>query len=217
MCDRSYFKRIAQPTAQYREVNNGVFMAKKGKKHNLQWIKETIDLKEDHNWKSTPGTRIFVAGRGALRFDVPQDWHFEPDTKSFRFLDRKPPNDDCRLEASYNLLPQRDWSEFPLVPLLKQIVRDDERSPIAQGEIIQFKRQTARVVWTEIKFIDPNENREAFSRICIGLGSGVQCLITFDFWADQAEKLTPVWDTVMNSLVLGLYIRDPRTGFALPD
>ncbi|XWK88516.1 MAG: hypothetical protein U7127_00170 [Phormidium sp.] len=213
----SHFKRIAQPTAQYKEVNNGVFMAKKGKKHNLQWIKETLELKEDHNWKSTPGTRIFVAGRGAVRFDVPQDWHFEPDTKSFRFLDKKPPNDDCRLEASYNLLPQGDWSEFPLVPLLKQIVRDDERNPIAQGEIVQFKRQTARVVWTEIKFIDPNENREAFSRICIGLGSGVQCLITFDFWADQAEKLIPVWDTVMNSLVLGLYIRDPRTGFALPD
>lgn len=217
MCNAQYSKRIAQPTAQYKEVNNGVFMAKKGKKHDLQWIKQTLELKEDHNWKSTPGTRIFVAGRGALRFDVPQDWHFEPDTKSFRFLDKKPPNDDCRLEASFNLLPQGDWSEFPLVPLLKQIVRDDERNPIAQGEIIQFKRQTARVVWTEIKFIDPNENREAFSRICIGLGSGVQCLITFDFWADQAEKLIPVWDTVMNSLVLGLYIRDPRTGFALPD
>lgn len=189
----------------------------KSKKHNLQWLKETLELKEDHNWKSQPGNRIFVAGRGALRFDVPQNWHFEPDEKSFRFLDNKPPNDDARLEASFNLLPPGDWAEFPLVRLLKQVIQDDERNVIERGKIIQFKRQTARVVWTQIKFIDAPENRDAYSRICIGLGSGVQCLITFDYWADDAERLTPVWDTVMDSLVLGLYIRDPRTGFALPD
>lgn len=189
----------------------------KRKKHNLQWLKQTLELKEDHNWKSEPGTRIFVAGRGALRFDVPENWHFEPQEKSFRFSDRKPPNDDCCLEASFNLLPPGNWAEFPLIPLLRKVVRDDERNPIEQGGVVQLKRQTARIVWTQIKFIDPNENREAYSRICIGLGSGVQCLITFDYWVDDAERLTPVWDTVMNSLVLGLYIRDPLTGFALPD
>lgn len=191
-------------------------MAKR-KKHNLQWIKETLELQEDHNWTSKPGHRIFVAGRGALRFDVPEDWHFEPDTKSFRFLDRKPPNDDCRLEASYNLLPPGDWTDFPLTSLLKRVVRDDDRNITQKGEIIELKRQTARIVWTQFKFIDPNENRDAYSRICIGLGSGVQCLITFDYWVDDAERLNPVWDTVMDSLVLGLFIRDPRTGFAFPD
>ena len=189
----------------------------KSKKRNLQWLKETLELKEDHNWKSTPGTRIFVAGRGAVRFDVPEDWHFEPDEKSFRFLDKKPPKDDCRLEVSYNLLPPANWAEFPIVPLLRQVLRDETRDAIEQGEIIKLKRQTARIVWTQIKFIDPIEHRPAYSRICIGLGSGVQCLITFDYWEDDAERLTPVWDMVMESLVLGLYIRDPRTGFALPD
>lgn len=189
----------------------------KRKKDNFPWIKETLELNEDHNWKSKPGYRIFVAGRGALRFDVPQDWFFEPDTKSFRFLDKKPPNDDCRLEASYNLLPPGDWQDFPLVPLLKKVVQDEERDVMELGEIIRLKCQTARIVWTELKFIDSQENREAYSRICIGLGSGVQCLITFDYWVDDAERLTPVWDTVMESLTLGLYIRDPRTGLAFPD
>jgi hypothetical protein len=189
----------------------------KPKKHNLKWIKETLELKEDHNWKSNPGNRIFVAGRGALRFDVPENWHFEPDEKSFRFLDNKPPKDDARLEASFNLLPPGNWPDFPLAPLLRQVVRDDERNPIEKGEIIQLKRQTARIVWTQIKFIDPQENREAYSRIAIGLGSGVQCLITFEYWVDDADRMIPVWDTVMDSLVLGLYIRDPRTGFAFPD
>lgn len=189
----------------------------KRKKHGLQWLKETIELKENHNWKSTPDHRIFVAGRGALCFDVPRDWFFEPNAQSFQFLNAKPPDDDCRLEASYNLLPPGNWQEFPLVPLLKKVVREDTRNPIEQGEIIQLKRQTARIVWTQIKFIDPQENREAYSRICIGLGSGVQCLITFDYWADDCDRFTPVWDTAMESLTLGLYIRDPRTGFALPD
>lgn len=189
----------------------------KRKKHNLKWIKETLELKEGHNWQAQPNTRIFVAGRGALRFDVPQDWHFEPDEKSFRFLDKKPPNDDCRLEASFNLLPPRDWTGFPLIELLKQVVQDDPRVPYEQGEIYQLQRQTARIVWTQIEFTDPQEHRQAYSRIAIGLGSGVQCLITFDYWVDDAERLTPVWDTVLSSLVLGLYIRDPKTGFAFPD
>lgn len=48
----------------------------KRKKHNLQWLKENLELKEEHNWTSKPGMKIFVAGRGALRFDVPQDAQF---------------------------------------------------------------------------------------------------------------------------------------------
>jgi hypothetical protein len=73
-------------------------------------------------------------------------------------------------------------------------------------------------MWCQIKFIDTQaEPREAFSRTCVGLGSNIQCLITFDYWADQAEQLTPIWDEVIRSLKLGLYIRDPRTGLAYPD
>lgn len=189
----------------------------KRKKRNLRWLKETLSLAENNNWQAQPDSRIFVAGRGALRFDVPQDWYFEPDENSFRFLDKKPPNDNCRLEASYNLLPPADWRNFPLDTLLEQVIKDDSRNPHEKGEIIHLKRQTARVVWTEIQFIDAQEHRPAYSRIAIGLGSGVQCLITFDYWVDDAPLLTPVWDKVISSLVLGLYIADPRTGFAIPD
>ncbi|MDY6941330.1 MAG: hypothetical protein SWY16_27200 [Cyanobacteriota bacterium] len=189
----------------------------KRKKNNLKWIKETLKLEKDHNWKSDPGNRIFVAGRGALRFDVPHDWHFEPDEKSFRFLDKKPPDDNIRLEASFNLLPPADWREFPLAPLLRKILKDEERNVTDRGKIEHFKRQTARFVWTQIEFIDPVEDRPAYSRIAIGLGSGVQCLITMDYWVDDSEIAVPVWDTAMNTTVLGLFIRDPRTGFAFPD
>ena len=192
-------------------------MAKR-KKTNLQWIKETLDLKPDHHWESPAGYKIFVADRGAVRFNVPQDWVFEPQEKSFKFLDRKPPNDDCCLEVSFNRLPPNDWSQFPLESTLKKVIEDDGRNVIAKGEIFTIKRQTARIVWTEMKFIDTQaEPREAVSRTCIGLGSNVQCLITFDYWADQAIELTPIWDEVIRSLTLGLYIRDPMTGAAFPD
>ncbi|MFQ3615965.1 MAG: hypothetical protein SNJ57_03845 [Cyanobacteriota bacterium] len=191
-------------------------MAKKTK-HDLKWVKETLSLPKNHNWKSQDGYNIFVAGRGAVRFDVPADWIFEPDEKSFKFFDGKPPNDNCRLEVSYNLLPEGDWTLFPLVSVMKELVEKDERNILEKGEIVSLKRQTARIVWTEFKFLDSQENREAYSRICIGLGSGVQCLITFDYWVDDAERLTPVWDMVMKTLTLGLFIRDPRQGFAFPD
>ncbi len=189
----------------------------KRKKRKPEWIKETLELGDDHRWQCNPGYKVFVADRGAVRFDVPQDWHFEPDVKSFKFMDRKPPDDDCRLEVSFNRLPEADWSLFPLHYTLKKVLEEDSRGVIDRGEIMTVKRQTARIVWAELKFIDSNENREAFSRICIGLGSNVQCLITFDYWADQAEAMTPVWDEVIRSLTLGLYIRDPRTGVAFPD
>ncbi|AFZ27443.1 hypothetical protein Cylst_5427 [Cylindrospermum stagnale PCC 7417] len=192
-------------------------MAKR-KKSNLQWIKETLELKPDHHWDGTPGYKIFVAGRGAVRFNVPQNWVFEPQEKSFKFMDQKPPNDDCCLEVSFNHLPPGDWSLFPIKSALRKAMEEDSRNIIERGKIITVKRQTARIVWMEIKFIDTQEEpRDAFSRTCIGLGSNVQCLITFDYWADQAEQLIPVWDEVMRSLTLGLYIRDPRTGLAFPD
>lgn len=190
----------------------------KRKKSNLQWIKETLELDPNHHWEGPEDYKIFVAGRGAVRFNVPQDWVFEPKEKSFKFTDKKPPHDDCCLEVSYNHLPPNDWTLFPLKRTLKKIIEDDSRDVIETGEIIQVKRQIVKIMWGQIKFIDTQaEPREAYSRICVGLGSNIQCLITFDYWADQAEQLTPIWDEVMQSLTLGLYIRDPRTGLAYPD
>lgn len=191
-------------------------MAKR-KKNKPEWIKETLELKANHRWQSKPGYKVFVAARGAVRFDVPGDWIFEPAEKSFKFTDREAPNDDCCLEVSFSHLPDGDWDLFPLKATLRRIVADDTRNAIATSDVFTVKRQTARIVWAEIKFIDSEENREAFSRICIGLGSNVHCLITFDYWADQADRLTPVWDNVLETLTLGLYIRDPLTGLAFPD
>jgi hypothetical protein len=197
-----------------------VIIMPKRKKDDLKWVKETLKLSENNNWKSDEGYKIFVAGRGAVRFDIPGDWHMEPKESSFRFCNKKPPDDDCAVEVSFNLLnPQVNWKDLPLTPIVRQLAQKDERDVIEVGTVVQVKRQTAKVVWVELKFMDHQDgvDREAFSRICVGIGSGVQCLITCEFWVDEAEKFVPVWDHVLDTLVLGLFIRDPRTGFALPD
>ena len=189
-----------------------------GKKSGLKWVIQTLELKDEHRWQSQEGYKVFVAGRGAVRFDVPKDWKFEPQEKSFRFMDTDPPDNDCNLEVSYNKLPpEADFSDFPLLGILNKIMKDDDRNVIDITKPVKLKRQTAKIVWGQLKFIDSDEDREAYSRICIGLGSGIQCLITFDYWVDDAEQMEPVWDAVLNSLTLGLYIRDPRTGLAFPD
>ncbi len=189
----------------------------KRKKDSLKWIKETYELQPDHHWQSQPGYKVFVADRGAVRFDVPSHWIFEPRTGSFRFMDAEHPDNNCCLEVSFNRLPEHDWTLFPLKGILKKIIEQDTRNPIETGEVITVDRQTARIVWGQLKFIDPEEQREAYSRICVGIGSGIQCLITYEYWADQADSYVPVWDEVLRTLVLGLYIRDPMTGAAFPD
>ncbi|HVF27351.1 MAG TPA: hypothetical protein VM943_03850, partial [Pyrinomonadaceae bacterium] len=68
--------------------------------------------------------------------------------------------------------------------------------------------------WTEFCFQDLVENREAYSRVCIGIGNNVQCLITMDFWPEDRARATPVWDEALRTLKLGIYISDPTLGDA---
>jgi hypothetical protein len=67
-------------------------------------------------------------------------------------------------------------------------------------------------VWTEGKFIDPQELRTAYGRIAIGIGGNIQVLLTFEYWAEDAERFTWVWDTVLQSLQVCTYIPDPTRG-----
>jgi hypothetical protein len=175
-----------------------------------KWTKETYRLPKDHGWRSKPGYQIFVADRGALRFDVPRDWFFEPGESSFRFFDRQPPDDDCRLEVSImRLNPQIDWSGLPLAEMLEESTKNSPFPEISRGEIVHVKRDDLELVWYERRFVDPVGLREARSRACLALGSNVAPLITMDFWPEDAKRVTPVWDEVLRSLQLGMHIKDP--------
>jgi hypothetical protein len=153
-------------------------------------------------------------GRGAVRFDFPRSWIMEPDTVSFKFYDRTPPSDDIRLEASYNLIPPIDWSGFPLARLLESVIADDHRRLSPTGDVTSVERDNLRLIWRETRFEDPVEKREARSRICIGIGTSIQCLITLDYWPEDAGRAIPVWDEVVRTLELEHYVSDPTLGDA---
>jgi hypothetical protein len=70
---------------------------------------------------------------------------------------------------------------------------EDYRGLDATGEIESVERGALRLVWRETSFEDPVENREARSRFSIGLGTSVQCLITMEYWPEDAHRAIPVW------------------------
>jgi hypothetical protein len=117
-----------------------------------KWKKQTLKLQKNHRWKAKPGYRICVIGRGAVRFDIPQGWIMEPDAASIKFYDGAPPDDNCRLEASYNVIPSIDWSGFPLEQLLEDVVEGDHRGQISTGEVISVRRVDLRLVWRSFVF-----------------------------------------------------------------
>jgi hypothetical protein len=63
---------------------------------------------------STAGCNVFVADRGAVKFDFPREWVIAPGDDSINLHDKAPPDDDCVLAVSYLRLPPIDWSGLPL-------------------------------------------------------------------------------------------------------
>ena len=57
-----------------------------------KWDKRTIKLNHAHGWHSRPGFKIFVADRGAVRFDFPDDWLVIPEENgTIKFHDKPTP------------------------------------------------------------------------------------------------------------------------------
>lgn len=174
--------------------------------------KKDLTLRDDHGWKSEEGYKIFVADRGAVRFDFPKDWIVKFKEKSVSFHDLEPPDDKGALEMSFHRLPPHDWNTFPLKKTLQQILKDDDRDIHHQSKVTSANRDGMRLVWADIRYIDKTEKREATSRILVGIGGNVQVLFTFDYWTEGEEAMREVWETMLRSLRLGLFIPDPTRG-----
>ena len=177
-----------------------------------EWDREDLELRANHAWTSAPGCRIFVADKGAIRFDFPQDWVVIPDSDSIKFYDKQPPDDDCVLAVSYMQLPPIDWEGLSLASLVEVANNGDERPIYDFGPIKEFRKGAMAIAWREMSFVDPTANRETRSRLCIARERRIQALITFEFWADDAESSGHVWDTVLETLQLGDTIADPTKG-----
>jgi len=183
-------------------------------KRKPRWEKHTLKMKPDHTWKAPPGYNILVLDRGAVRLNYPHAWIVRPTEDCMEVVDKEEPDDNCRLAVSYIRLPPGvDWSKLPLRELVEAAIKDDQRGKLlGRGKMTYIPRGDVEVAWIEIQFIDQAEDREAHSRLAIARGQNIQALITFDFWAEDAAHLEPVWDEALRSIRLGREVFDPTKG-----
>jgi hypothetical protein len=212
-----------------------------------KWDKRDLRMDDDHTWRCKPGYTIFVADRGAVRFDIPSDWVVNVDAEGVKLHDKPPPDDDCRIQLSiFYLPPVIDWDELPLARLLANALdgRDQDREReqeekrarlrgqggiAARGRAQEREREAAHevlgrdpishvlrpgleIAWTETRWVDPNEQREARTRHLVARANHVQPFITMDFWPEDAPRLTKVWKELLRTLRVGEYVADPRKG-----
>lgn len=179
----------------------------------MGWSKETYELPEGHGWKAKPGHKILVLDAGAVLLEYPADWVVEPGPGHMEIRDGASLEEsNCVLAVSYLRLPIRDWSDVPLSGLLLKAAEGDDRERIDTGAPIEGAREDLELVWMELRLVDPGEHRQCRSRLCLARGREIQCLITFDFWPEDAERLTPVWDGVVASLRVEVDVEDPTGG-----
>ena len=199
-------------------------------KRKPKWEKRIIKMPENHGWTAKPGNKVFVANRGAVMFEIPQDWVVKPgESGSIRFFDHEDEDDaKMRLEVSVmqdamflgdeaamrdlrvaHSRPAVDWSAMPLTNLLENLVQGDERGVENRSRVREARRRDLEVVWTQTEFTDPNENRKAYSRHCLARGPRNHSYISLDFWPEHTSLANRVWNDMLGSLKIGDYIEDP--------
>ena len=176
----------------------------------------THQLADNHTWRAPSGYKIFVIDRGAASFNIPADW-FMKQIEPLELLDKEPPDDNARIMVTFwRLPPNIDWTGLPLSQLLDVSTKDSQHERIAQGNIVQPKRQDGiELVWREDRFLDPGENREAYTRIALARGFGAALLITCDCWPEDRTRISPHWNELLRSIQMGRVIADPLKGEVL--
>jgi hypothetical protein len=191
-----------------------------------RWEKRQLKLPAAHGWRAKEGCNVFVADRGAVRLDFPEDWIVKPAESSIRFHDREPPDDRCVIEVSYLRLRPMDAGAPSVLELLKAACRR-QGCAAADHEIARTVRPDLELVWAEYRMMDPAERRPAVHRICMARTTNalipdprrkgrsiatrptIQALITAAFWPEDAGWFDRAWENVLGSLQLGVPIDSP--------
>lgn len=182
-------------------------------KHKRPILQKTLKLKDNHTWKAPDGYKIFVMDRGAVSFNIPVSWHLAKLEPNVEFNDLPPPDDEARLSVSYwRFQPGIDWTGLPLAPLLAKSVEDSGMPILEPSEIMRLPRADLEIVWTQHRFLDPVEKRDAFSRFALARGFEITVFISCDYWVEDAPRIQPIWKEALRSLQLGRSIADPLTG-----
>jgi hypothetical protein len=171
---------------------------------------EKLNLKDNHTWKCKPGYSICVLDRGALRFDCPSNWIVEPGEGAVHLHDMPPSVESCDLGVSIFRIPAEHVRELSLDDTLLNSL-DGERTPYQQSEIHRIDRGDMEIAWLEQRYKDSEYKRDARFRVALARGP-VLCLISMNYWSKRAAGLEAVWDEVLRTLVMGVYVEDPTAG-----
>ena len=185
-------------------------------KHKKAIQKTTQRLAANHSWTAPKGYKIVAIERGAVIFNIPQDWTLTK-LQPIEIYDKEPPDDNARIAVSFwRLPPGIDWTDLPLERLLNDATKEkdasDEREVLDDGPVKKLPRTDLELATKIQRFVDPQEKREAYTYMATARGWDVHILITFDFWLDDLARCAPVWDEVLRSLQLGQVIADPTKG-----
>ena len=153
-----------------------------------RWNSREFNLSEKHRWKAKSSNKIFVANRGAVHFEYPQNWIIVPEGGTICIYDGKEPDDNIRLQVSVTQIGPAgsivNWSKLPSLDsqMEHSVIGDDRRHRARRGPMLTARRRDLEYVWLGIDFVDPTEKRKAHSRACLARGRNVQTLITMEFW-----------------------------------
>lgn len=172
--------------------------------------RQRLKLKDRHTWKSKPGYSICVIDRGLVRFDYPSNWVVKPETGAVHLHDREPSVESCDLGVSVFRVPPDRVHEIDLDSALLDSLESD-RKPYHQSEVHRIERGDMEIIWIEQQYRDAEYNRDARFRVALARGPAI-CLISMNYWTDRAPGLERVWDEVLRTLVMGMYVKDPTAG-----
>ena len=185
-----------------------------------KWEQQNFRLRQNHGWTAKKNYKIIVLDRGAVRLDVPKSWDMTMATDessgrtTIKLTDKPEPKDDCRLQLTPMYLPPGiDWSALSLTEMLEEAMSGpDEYEVLGRTHVVHEQRRDLELVWSETRFVDPVEKREARSRMCLTRRADVQALLTLDYWPEDARRVLAIWEEILRSLRLAEYVKDPTRG-----
>ena len=173
-----------------------------------------IRLARDHRWRAQPGHKVLVLDRGAVWLEYPDTWVVAFDTDSVKVRDAKPPDDNCVLGVSWHRWPAAGQA-LSVASLVHTALGDGKRPYTHVGPVVEETRMDLTLAWVAARSIDPEERREACTRLCLARRAEIQALLTYDFWLADEEAFDPRWHGFLATLQLAEWVEDPATGPAL--
>lgn len=164
-----------------------------------------------HAWRACDGRKTIALDRAAVRFDYPQSWYVQPASDGLTLFDRKPPAYQSRLEVSYFAGPPVSDGESPVADFVDRVT-SKPRDNATYGPLREEIRRGIELAWRDTCFHAAWTTRHACLRACLARRDGVHCLITYEYWGDDQTHRDDVWETVLETLVLGRVMIDPTSG-----